>query len=38
LAFRVVPWIDWSRRYSVPTLLIATTLLAVVLWVIVAFW
>jgi hypothetical protein len=35
--FAVVPWIPWSRRFSLRTLLIATTLVAVGLGVVVYF-
>jgi hypothetical protein len=35
-AFAIAPWIEWSRRFSLRTLLIATTLVAVVLGSIVA--
>ena len=35
-AFGVIPWIRWSNRFSLRTLLIATTLIAVVLGLIVA--
>jgi hypothetical protein len=34
-AFAVVPWIRWSNRFSLRTLLIATTLIAVLLGIIV---
>jgi hypothetical protein len=34
-AFGIVPWIRWSRRFSLRTLLIATTLVAVALSLIV---
>ncbi len=34
-AFGVVPWIKPSRRFSLRTLLIITTLIAVLLWVII---
>jgi hypothetical protein len=30
-AFAIVPWIRWSNRFSLRTLLIATTLIAIVL-------
>ena len=32
------PWIEWPRRFSLRTLLIATTLVAVALGLVVAFW
>ena len=35
--FAVAPWINWSKRFSLRTLLIVTTLVAVVLGVAVAF-
>jgi hypothetical protein len=34
-AFAIAPWIRWTRRFSLRTLLLATTLVAVVLGVIV---
>jgi hypothetical protein len=34
-AFAVVPWIHWTKRFSLRTLLIATTLIAVVLGLVV---
>ena len=33
--FAVIPWVPWSRRFSLRTLLIATTLLAMLLGAIV---
>jgi hypothetical protein len=36
-AFGAAPWIRWSKRFSLRTLLIATTLIAVVLGLIVVF-
>jgi hypothetical protein len=36
LVVAVAPWLRWSRRFSLRTLLIATTLVAVVLGLIVA--
>jgi hypothetical protein len=34
-AFSVAPWIQWSKRFSLRTLLIAMTLVAVVLGLVV---
>jgi hypothetical protein len=33
--FAIIPWIRWSKRYSLRTLLIATTAVAIGLWFIV---
>jgi hypothetical protein len=35
-AVAAIPWLDWKRRFSLRTLLIATTLFAVVLGIVVA--
>jgi hypothetical protein len=35
--FAVVPWLDWSPRFSLRLLLVAMTLMAIMLWAVAAY-